>query len=185
MISTSEFRNGLTIELDGEAYVIVDFQHVKPGKGAAFVRSKLRNARTGTVMEKTFRAGEKVNRAHVDRRGMQFLYHSGEAYVFMDAETFEQRELSGELLGEATRFLKENTDIQVALYEGQVISVDLPNSVELRVVETPPGVKGDTAAGGSKEARLETGALVQVPLFVDEGDVVRVDTRSGEYLERV
>lgn len=185
MISTNDFRTGLTIEVDGEIYEVIDFQHVKPGKGAAFVRSKLKNLRTGAVIDRTFRAGEKVPRAHLDRREMQYLYRDGDSFVFMDNETYDQISLSEEQLGENVKFLKENMNIYLLTHEGKIIGVELPNFVELKVVDTEPGVRGDTAAGGTKPATLETGLVVQVPLFVEAGDVIRVDTRTGEYLERV
>lgn len=184
MISTNDFRIGVTIEVEGEVYTVVDFQHVKPGKGAAFVRSRLKNVKTGAVVEKTFRAGEKLPRAHVDRREMQYLYNTGDQYIFMDNQSYDQLPLGEEQLGEALRFLKENMVITVLMYQGSPIGVELPNSVELKVVDTEPGFKGDTAAGGSKPARLETGATVQVPFFINPGDVIRVDTRTGEYIER-
>jgi elongation factor P len=185
MISTNDFRTGLTIELEGEVYTVIDFQHVKPGKGAAFVRSKLKNVKTGGTVEKTFRAGEKVNRAHIDKREMQYLYRAGEQFTFMDTENYEQISFSEEQLGEAVKFLKENMMISVVLHNGTTIGIELPNFVELTVVKTDPGVKGDTVSGATKRAVLETGAEVQVPLFVEEGDVIKVDTRSGEYIERV
>ncbi|NLO89637.1 MAG: elongation factor P [Clostridia bacterium] len=185
MISTNDFRTGLTIELDGQVYSVVEFMHVKPGKGSAFVRSKLKNIETGATIEKTFRAGEKVPRAHLDKRKMQYLYSDGEALYFMDEETFDQMSLSVEQLGDAVNFLKENMVIDVLMYKGRTIGVDLPNFVELKVVETEPGIKGDTATGATKGATLETGAKVQVPLFIEAGDVIRVDTRTGEYMERV
>jgi len=185
MISTNDFKTGLTIELDGDAVTVVDFQHVKPGKGSAFVRAKLKNVRTGAVVERTFNAGEKVPRAHVDRREMQYLYNDGESYNFMNNETYEQLSMSREQLGDAIKYLKENTNVYVLMYQGNIIGVDLPNFVELRVVETAPGIKGDTASGGSKPATVETGAVVQVPFFVEVGDVLQVDTRTGAYLKRV
>lgn len=184
MISTNDFRTGLTIELDGDVYQVVDFQHVKPGKGAAFVRSKLKNVRTGAVIEKTFNAGEKVPPAHVDRREMQYLYNDGDNYNFMDMETFDQISLTKAQLGDAIKYLKENMTIAVLMYQGQSIGVDLPNFVELTVVETAPGIKGDTASGGSKPATLETGAVVQVPFFINVGDVLQIDTRTGNYIKR-
>mgnify|MGYP000986068841 CR=1 FL=1 len=185
MISTNDFRTGLTIEIDGEVYQVVDFQHVKPGKGAAFVRSKLRNMRTGYIHERTFRAGEKVPTARVDYKEMQFLYKSGNDYCMMDTSTYEQTMLPESVIGDSVKFLKENMVINVAMYEGSPIGVQLPNFVELEVVETPPSFRGDTATGGSKPAVLETGATVQVPFFINVGDKIRVDTRTGEYLERV
>ncbi|NLP17575.1 MAG: elongation factor P [Firmicutes bacterium] len=185
MISTNDFKTGMTIEVDGEVYTVVYFQHVKPGKGAAFVRSKLKNIRTEATIDKTFRAGEKVGRAHVDRREMQYLYRSGEYMVFMDTETFDQINFPIEKLGDVVRFLKENMMIYVMEYEGDVIGIELPNFVELAIMETEPGIRGDTVSGATKRAVLETGAEVQVPLFVEVGDTIRVDTRSGEYMERV
>jgi len=185
MISSNDFRTGLTIELDGDVFSIVDFQHVKPGKGSAFVRTKLKNVKTGAVVEKTFNAGEKVPRAHVDRREMQYLYNDGEVYNFMDTESFEQLTLTRDQLGDGVKYLKDNMNIGVMLFQGKTIGIDLPNFVELKVVDTPPGIKGDTASGGTKPATVETGAVVQVPFFVEVGDVLQVDTRTGAYLKRV
>jgi len=185
MISTNEFKTGVTVEIDGDVFTIVDFQHVKPGKGAAFVRTKMKNVKTGNVIEKTFRAGEKLPRAHVDRRQMQYLYSTGEEYEVMDNETFEQMSLTEEQIGDARKFLKENMVITIAMYQGSPIGVEVPFFVELEVVETDPGIKGDTASGGSKPAKLESGAVVQVPFFVNIGDVLRIDTRTGTYMERV
>ncbi|SHJ09718.1 elongation factor P [Desulfofundulus thermosubterraneus] len=184
MISTNDFRTGLTIDLDGEVYQVIDFQHVKPGKGAAFVRSKLKNLRTGAVIEKTFNAGEKIPRAHVERREVQYLYNDGTSYNFMDMETFDQFSLTKEQLGDAINFLKENMTINLLMFQGKSIGVDLPNFVELKVVDTPPGIKGDTASGGSKPATLETGYVVQVPFFIEVGDVLQIDTRTGQYIKR-
>ncbi|NLZ38867.1 MAG: elongation factor P [Firmicutes bacterium] len=185
MISTSDFRTGLTIELGGEVYIIIDFQHVKPGKGAAFVRTKLKNIKSGATTERTFRAGEKVERAIMDRREMQYLYNSGDEYFMMDTESYEQISLSREQLGNDVKYLKENMLINVLFYQGQLIGIELPYFVELTVVDTEPGIKGDTASGGSKPATLETGLVVQVPFFINVGDVLRIDTRTGEYIERV
>lgn len=185
MISTNDFHTGLTIELDGDIYMVIDFQHVKPGKGAAFVRSKLKNLRSGSTTERTFRAGEKVPRALVERKEMEYLYASGEEYIFMDTESYEQISLSRETLGDNLKYLKENMQLNILLFKGEILGLELPNSVELKVVETEPGFKGDTAAGGSKPAKLETGLVVQVPFFINEGDVLRIDTRTGAYLERV
>jgi len=185
MISTSDFRTGLTIELDSEVYTIVDFQHVKPGKGAAFVRTKLKNLKTGAITERTFRAGEKMERAILDRREMQYLYNAGDEYHLMDTETYEQLALTAEQLGDGVKYLKENMNLHVLFYQGQIIGVELPYFVELEVVATEPGIKGDTASGGSKPATMETGLVVQVPFFINVGDVLRVDTRTGEYIERV
>ncbi|TYP51626.1 elongation factor P [Thermosediminibacter litoriperuensis] len=185
MISTNDLRPGVTVEIDGEVYMVVDFQHVKPGKGAAFVRTKIKNIKTGQVFERNFRAGEKLNRAIVERKTMQYLYQTSDTYYFMDTQTFEQIPLSKEQLGDAVLYLKENLEVMVMFYEGVPIGIELPTFVELTVVETEPGFKGDTATGGSKPATLETGAVVQVPLFIEKGDVIRVDTRTGEYLSRV
>lgn len=184
MISSNDFRTGVTVEIDNDVWQVVDFQHVKPGKGAAFVRAKMRNLRTGAVIERTFNAGEKLPKAHIDRRDMQFLYYSDGSYHFMDNETYEQQELSAEQLGDAVNFLKENMNIAVMFFQEIIIGLDLPTSVELRVVETDPGIRGDTATGGSKPAKLETGYTVRVPLFIEEGDVLRIDTRTGDYIER-
>ncbi|MDU4960409.1 MAG: elongation factor P [Sporomusaceae bacterium] len=184
MISSNDFRTGVTVEIDNDVWQVVDFQHVKPGKGAAFVRAKMKNLRTGAVIERTFNAGEKLPKAHIDKRAMQFLYLSDGEYHFMDNETYEQLALSGEQLGSATNFLKENMDISVMFFQNIIIGVDLPYSVELRVVETDPGIRGDTATGGSKQAKLETGFVVRVPLFIEEGEVLRIDTRTGDYIER-
>ncbi len=185
MYSTSDFRNGLKIEIDGVPYTIIYFQHVKPGKGGAFVRTKLKNLLSGGVVDRTFRAGEKVKRPDIKESSMQFLYSDGEGYHFMDMESYEQITVPEEQVGDGRDFLKENTVVDVLEFNGRVIGIDLPNFVELKVVETEPGVKGDTATGGSKPAKLETGAVVNVPLFIDEGDVLKIDTRTGEYVERV
>lgn len=185
MVSVNDFRTGLTIELDGDIYSVVEFMHVKPGKGAAFVRSKLRNVRTGYTVERTFNAGEKVSTARIEVRDMQYLYVTDDMYYFMDTESYEQLTLPAEKLGDSTKFLKENMVISVQMYQSEAIGVQLPNTVELAVAETDPGFKGDTATGGSKPAKLETGAIVNVPLFVNVGDVIAVDTRSQEYLKRV
>lgn len=185
MISTSDFKTGLTIEFDGAIYTIVEFQHVKPGKGAAFVRTKLRNRRTGATVEKTFRAGEKVGKAHIEKTEMQYLYNEGDDYIFMDTTTYDQVPISAAQLGEdSIQFLKENMNISVMNYNGEIIGVDLPNTVILTVKETEPGVKGDTASNVTKNATMETGANVKVPLFVNEGDELVIDTRTGEYVSR-
>ncbi len=184
MISSNDFRTGVTVELDNDVWQVVDFQHVKPGKGAAFVRTKMKNVRTGAVIERTFNAGEKIPKAHVDRREMQYLYAGDGLYNFMDTETFDQYSLNDSQLGDAKNFLKENMNIAVMFFQGTVIGVDIPNSVELEVIETDPGIRGDTATGGTKPAKLETGYVVKVPLFINVGDVLRVDTRSGDYIER-
>lgn len=184
MISTNDFRTGLTIELEGDVYQVIDFQHVKPGKGSAFVRSKLKNYRTGAVVERTFNAGEKLPKARVDRREFQYLYTDGAAFNFMDMESYDQIALTAEDLGDATKYLKENMVINLLMYQGKPIGVDLPNYVELEVTETSPGIKGDTASGGSKPATLETGYVVNVPFFINIGDVLQIDTRTGQYLKR-
>lgn len=185
MISTNDFRTGQTIEWEGGVWMVVDFQHVKPGKGAAFVRARLKNVITGNVNETTFRAGEKLPKAQIEYRDMQYLYESGGEYMFMDQTSYEQVSLSTELLGDALKYLKENMVIGVQFYAGAPIGVELPNFVELVIVETDPGLRGDTASGGTKPAKLETGAVVQVPLFVQQGEKIRVDTRTHQYLERV
>ncbi|HBQ96875.1 MAG: elongation factor P [Firmicutes bacterium] len=184
MISSNDFRNGVTIELDGVLFQVIEFQHVKPGKGSAFVRTKLKNLQTGGVVDRTFNAGERVPAARVEKREMQFLYSSGDDYTFMDTETFEQLTLHSADIGDGVLFLKENMTCYVVLYKGTSIGVELPNSVDLRIVETDPGFKGDTATGGTKPAKLETGAVVKVPLFVEQGEIISVDTRTGQYLGR-
>lgn len=184
MISVNDLRTGLTLELDGEIFSVIEFLHVKPGKGAAFVRTKLRNVRTGAVSERTFRAGERVPRAHIETRQMQYLYSDGNGYHFMDTETFEQIALSKSNLDDAINYLTENMVIGIQIYEGTPIGVDLPTAVELEITETEPGFRGDTASGGTKPATLQTGLVVQVPLFVEQGDIIKVDTRTGEYLSR-
>lgn len=185
MISTNDFRTGLTIELEGQVYTIVDFQHVKPGKGAAFVRTKLKNIQTGAVTEKTFRAGEKVSKAHIERKTMQYLYNTGQDYIFMDMESYEQLSMDKEQLGDSALYLKENMEADFMMHQGLIIGVEIPNFVELTITETDPGFKGDTASGGSKPAVLETGLTIQVPFFINVGDVVRINTKTGEYMERV
>ena len=185
MISTSDFKTGMTIEFDNEIFTIVEFQHVKPGKGAAFVRTKLKNRRSGAIVEKTFRSGEKVEKAHLEKKEMQYLYNEGNDYYFMNTETYDQIALSAVQLGEENiRFLKEDMLIQVMFYKEETIGVDLPTTVILKVVETEPGVKGDTASNVTKAATVETGAVIRVPLFVNEGDELVIDTRNGEYVSR-
>ena len=184
-ISTADFRTGLTIETDGDIFQIVEFQHVKPGKGGAFVRTKLRNLRTGSVTDKTFRAGERMEQAIIDRRSMQFLYRSGDEYTFMDMETFDQITLPSQNIGDGAAYLKADMEVSVIRYEDELLGVELPNTVDLAVSQTDPGLRGDTATGGSKPATLETGAIVNVPLFINEGDILRVDTRTGQYVQRV
>ncbi|KSU63609.1 elongation factor P [[Bacillus] enclensis] len=184
MISVNDFRTGLTIEVDNGIWRVMDFQHVKPGKGAAFVRSKLRNLRTGAVQEKTFRAGEKVAKAQIDNRRMQYLYANGDMHVFMDNESYEQIELPAASIEYELKFLKENMEVQIMMYEGETLGVELPNTVELTVTETEPGIKGDTASGGSKPATVETGLVVNVPFFVNEGDVLVINSTDGTYVSR-
>lgn len=184
MISSNDFRPGVTIEYDGHIWRVLEFLHVKPGKGAAFVRTKLKNVKTGAVKEMTFRAGEKVARAKVENREMQYLYNDGESYTFMDTETFEQINIPAAQLEYELQFLKENMNCYVMMYEGAAIGVEIPNTVELEVVETDPGIRGDTATGGSKPAKMETGYVVQVPLFINIGDKLIIDTRSGAYVSR-
>ncbi len=186
MATTADFRNGMVLDIDGVLWTLVYFQHVKPGKGGAFVRTKLKNVLTGQVVEKTFRAGEKVNDIRLERRSVQYSYTDGQLYYFMDQETFEMIPISGEMLGdEQLKYLKENMACEGLVHEGSVISVDLPQFVELVVAKTDPGLRGDTAQGGTKPAKLETGAVIQVPLFVEEGDLVKVDRREDKYLTRV
>jgi len=184
-VDTSKFKNGLKIELDGDPFVIVQFQHVKPGKGGAFVRTKVKNLLTGRQVDRTFRSGERVQEADVEEREMQYLYHDGQNQVFMDTSTYDQIPISQEALGDATKFLKENTIVEVLFWKGNPVNAQLPSFVELTVSQCDPGLKGDTASGATKPATLETGAVVQVPLFIKEGEVVKVDTRTGEYSERV
>jgi elongation factor P len=185
MISSNDFKTGLTIVIDGNLMQIVEFLHVKPGKGAAFVRSKLKNVETGQVIEKTFRAGEKVESAHLERREMQFLYTDGSEYTFMDNQSFEQIGVTKVQIGDQVKYLKENMNVNILFHGDKIIGVDLPLHVELRVVDTPPSEKGNTASGGTKPATLETGAVVNVPFFVDVDTVIRVDTRNNQYLDRV
>src|SRR5699024_8051323 len=184
MISVNEFKNGLTIEVDGELWRVVEFQHVKPGKGSAFVRSKLKNLRTGAVQEKTFRAGEKVNQAQIDRKKMQYLYADGDNYVFMDTNTYEQLELPGSQIEEELKYMKENMVVSIIMFGTETLGVELPNTVDLEVQEAEPGIKGDTSSGGSKPATMETGLVVQVPFFVSEGDVLTINTSDGTYISR-
>lgn len=184
MISVNDLRTGLTIEIEGVLYTVVEFLHVKPGKGAAFVRTKLKNLESGAVLERNFRAGERVTRAHIETKEMQYLYSSGDEYFFMDQQSYEQVALGRDLLDDSILFLKDNMTIHVQFYQGRAIGVELPTFVELEVTQTDPGFKGDTATGGTKPATLETGLVVQVPLFIDQGERIRVDTRSKEYLSR-
>lgn len=184
MITSNDFRTGLTIELEGDVFQVVEFQHVKPGKGAAFVRSKIKNMRTGATIDKTFSAGEKIARARVERREVQYLYNDGTDYYFMDMETFDQFSMSKNQLGDTIKYLKENMTITNLTFKNNSIGVELSTVVELEVVETAPGIKGDTASGGSKPATLETGAVVNVPFFINVGDLLQIDTRTGEYIKR-
>lgn len=183
-ITTSDFRGGLNIELKDQIFTIVDFQHVKPGKGGAFVRTKLKNIRTGNILDKTFRAGERVEKAQIEEKRMQYLYEDDANYFFMDNKTFEQMSLGKDKLGEGKNFLKENLMVDILTYKDEVIGVNLPTFVELKVEETEAGVKGDTVSSTFKQAKLETGAEILVPLFINKGDILRIDTRSGEYVER-
>lgn len=185
MIAAGDFKNGVTVEIDGNIYQIIEFQHVKPGKGAAFVRTKLRNIISGGVVEKTFRPSEKFPKAHIDRKDMQYLYQDGDLFNFMDLETYDQIAINAELVGDALKFVKENETVKICSHNGNVFSVEPPLFVELAIIETEPGFKGDTAQGATKPATVETGAVVYVPLFVESGDVLKIDTRTGEYLSRV
>jgi elongation factor P len=185
MISAGEFRKGVTVEIDGQVWVIVDFQHVKPGKGAAFVRTKLKNVMTGSVLERTFNPTDKYPKAHIETKEMQYLYNDGELYYFMDTETFEQLPLNREQGDDAINFIVENMNVTIKFYKNEPFSVEAPNFVELEIVEAEPGVRGDTATGATKPAILETGYRITVPLFVNQGERVRIDTRTGEYMERV
>lgn len=184
MVTAGDFKNGITIEFDNNIWQIIEFQHVKPGKGAAFVRTKLRNIISGGVVEKTFRPTEKFDEARIERVDMQYLYSDGDLYYFMDNNTYEQIALTKEQIGEALKFVKENEMVKVCSHKGNVFSVEPPLFVELQITETEPGFKGDTATGATKPAIVETGAQVSVPLFVNEGDVIKIDTRTGEYLSR-
>lgn len=185
MISAGDFKNGLTIEIDGTVFQIIEFQHVKPGKGAAFVRTKLKNIKNGGVVEKTFRPTEKCPQARIDRADMQYLYSDGDLYHFMNVETYDQISLDKEAIGDALKFVKENEMVKMCSHNGSVFAVEPPLFVELKITETEPGFKGDTATGATKPAVVETGATVYVPLFVDQEDVIKIDTRTGEYLSRV
>lgn len=184
MISVNDLKTGLTLELDNGLWSVVEFLHVKPGKGAAFVRTKLKNVETGQVVEKTFRAGEKVGKATLDRREMQYLYKEGSEFIMMDNETYEQLSVSADQVGDGVKYLKENMVVQILMHDGKIIGVDIPAHVVLEVTDTPPSEKGNTAQGGTKPATLETGAVVNVPFFISNGDMIRVDTRSNEYLDR-
>ena len=183
-VDTSQFRNGLKLEIDSQPFVITYFQHVKPGKGGAFVRTKIKNLLNGRSIERTFGSGEKMQEADVEERPMQYLFHDGENLVFMDTETFEQTPISQEAIGDKRQFLKESTDVEVLFWNGNAVSIELPAFVVLEVSKSDPGLKGDTSSGATKPATLETGAEIQVPLFIKEGDLLRIDTRTGEYTER-
>lgn len=184
MISAGDFRNGVTIEFEGNIYQIVEFQHVKPGKGAAFVRCKIKNIKTGGVVERTFRPTEKVPKAHIERKDMQYLYSDGELYHFMDVNTYDQIAVNADTVGESLKFVKENEMVKIASHQGEVFAIEPPLAVELEVTETEPGIKGDTAQGATKPAIVETGAKVMVPLFINQGEKIRIDTRTGEYSSR-
>ena len=184
MTSVNDFRTGLTILVDGQLYRVMEFQHVKPGKGAAFVRSKLRNLRNGNVQEKTFRAGEKVEKAQIDNRKMQYLYAQGDEHVFMDLESYDQIELAASAIEYELKFLKENMEVHIQSFQGEMLGVELPNTVELEVTETEPGIKGDTASGGTKPATLQTGLIVQVPFFINQGDILIINTTESSYVSR-
>ncbi len=185
MISAGDFRNGITIEYEGNIYQIIEFQHVKPGKGAAFVRTKLKNIINGGVVEKTFRPTEKCPQARIDRKDMQYLYEDGDLYYFMDTENYEQIGLNADSVGDALKFVKENEMVKVCSHNGNVFAIEPPLFVELKITDTEPGFKGDTATGATKPATVETGAVVAVPLFVNTDDIIKIDTRTGEYLSRV
>jgi elongation factor P len=186
MATTADFHNGMTVSIDGDLYQLVYFQHVKPGKGGAFVRTKLKNVQSGAVIDRTWTAGEKVDEVRLERRPVTYTYHDGHLYHFMDQQTFDDIPINAEVIGEEQlKYLKENTECTGLVHDGTVISVELPFFVELEIVETDPGVRGDTAQGGTKPAKLETGAVVQVPLFVEQGERIRVDRREDKYLERV
>ena len=184
-ISTNDLKNGITLEIDNVLYQVVEFQHVKPGKGGAFVRSKIRNLRNGAVIDRTFNAGVRVEQAILDRKDMQFLYRDGEDYVFMDLESYDQQHVSPIALGDAADYMVENSVAVIAFYNGDIVTVEIPASVELTITETEPGIQGDRVSGATKPATLETGKVIKVPLFVNQGDKVKVDTRSGDYMTRV
>lgn len=185
MIVAGDFRNGVTFELDGNIFQVVEFQHVKPGKGAAFVRTKLKNVVTGATVERTFNPGDKMPKAHIERKDMQYLYNDGDLYFFMDVESFEQFPINKSTIGDTLKFVKENVTVKILSHKGNVFGIEPPTFVELQIIETEPGYKGDTATGATKPATVETGAVVKVPLFVNQGDVIKIDTRTEEYMERV
>jgi elongation factor P len=184
-VSTAEFRNGLKIEIDGEPYIIVDFQHVKPGKGGAFVRTKIKSLKSGNVIDRTYRSGEKVDVPELEEKTMQYLYAADKDRVFMDTTSYEQVSLNEKQLGDSINYLKENMEIKVLYHKGQPINIEIPMFVELAIAKTEPGVRGDTASGGSKPATMETGAVVKVPFYLNEGDIIKIDTRTGTFIERV
>ena len=184
MISAGDFRNGVTFEYDGSVYQIIEFQHVKPGKGAAFVRTKIKNVISGGVVEKTFNPTDKMPKAHIERKDMEYLYNDGDLFYFMDPESYEQIPVSADQLGDALKFVKENMQVKILSFKGNIFGIEPPNFVELAITETEPGFAGNTATGATKPATLETGAIVQVPLFIDNGEVIKVDTRTGEYMGR-
>ena len=184
MISASDFRKGVTFEINGEPHVVLDFMHVKPGKGAAFVRTKYKNIITGAIREEAFNPDDRFKKAHIDTKKMQYLYNDGEFYYFMDPETFDQIPLSYDIVEDAIKFLRENDEATLKFFQGNVFQVEAPNSVDLKVIETEPGVKGNTATNVLKPATVETGAIVKVPIFIEEGEIIKIDTRTGEYLSR-
>lgn len=185
MISAGEFRNGVIFDLDGQVFQVIEFQHVKPGKGAAFVRTKIKNVITGSTVERTFNPSDKMPKAHIERREMQYLYREGELFHFMDINTYDQEPINTNTIGHALDFVKENEVVKILSYKGKIFGIEPPTFVELQITETDPGFKGDTATGATKPAIVETGAQVKVPLFVNQGDVIRIDTRNGQYMERV
>lgn len=184
MIQAGDFKNGVTIEFEGNLYQIIEFQHVKPGKGAAFVRCKIRNIKTGGVVERTFRPSEKMPKAHIDRNDMQYLYNDGELYHFMDVNSYDQIAVNASQIGDSLKFVKENDMVKILAHQGKVFGIEAPINVELAIIETEPGIKGDTAQGATKPAIVESGAKVLVPLFIEQGEVIRIDTRTGEYMGR-
>ncbi len=184
MITAGDFRNGATFELDGQIFQVVEFQHVKPGKGAAFVRTKLKNIVTGATVERTFNPADKMPKAHIERKDMQYLYSDGDLYHFMDVETYEQMPISKDTISDSLKFVKENMIVKILSHKGTIFGIEPPTFVELVIIETEPGFKGDTATGATKPAIVETGAVIKVPLFVNQGDTIRIDTRTGEYMER-
>lgn len=185
MITAGDFRNGATFELDNQIFQVVEFQHVKPGKGAAFVRTRLKNVITGATVERTFNPTDKMEKAHIERKDMQYLYNDGDLYYFMDNETYEQMPVSKDKIGDAFRFVKENMSVKILSHKGNVFGIEPPIFVELEITETDPGFKGDTATNATKFATVETGAQIKVPLFINQGDKIRIDTRTNEYIERV